>query len=220
MGAAVSRAASGLGEVLGNSVTAPFKALFGANCDGICAGTWDIPCFIEHLCLSSLFKLFMVCILSFITMFFVYLLFQVGILQCVCRNCFKMSCVTCKAYFNAMEEISCFLWYKLRNTKRVYRHRFADLEEGFSSSYSDDSSSESRSTRVYRRRRSVRERRKDHMRRSLYLRRHSSSGKRRYRSGGRSRHHVRVKTREVSVHVKGPSGHRRENHLFNRTRFR
>lgn len=85
-----------------------------------------------------------------VAMFFVYLLFQVGILQCVCRNCFKMSCVTCKAYFNAMEEISCFLWYKLRNTKRVYRHRFADLEEGFSSSYSDDSSSESRSTRVYR----------------------------------------------------------------------
>jgi hypothetical protein len=83
-------------------------------------------------------------------MFFVYLLFQVGILQCVCRNCFKMSCVTCKAYFNAMEEISCFLWYKLRNTKRVYRHQFGDLEEGSSSSYADCSSSESRSIGVYR----------------------------------------------------------------------
>jgi hypothetical protein len=63
------------------------------------------------------------------------------------------------------------------------------------------------------RRRSIHERRKDYMRRSLYLRRLSSNGKRRYRSGGRSCHHVRVKTREVSVHVKGPRGHRRENRV-------
>jgi hypothetical protein len=33
MGTALSRAASGLGEVLGNSISAPFKALFGANCE-------------------------------------------------------------------------------------------------------------------------------------------------------------------------------------------
>ncbi|KAJ4778605.1 Protein HAPLESS 2 [Rhynchospora pubera] len=210
MGAAASQAANGLVGLLGNSVTAPFKALFGANCDGICAGTWDIVCFIEHLCLSNLFRLFMVSILSFITMFFVYLLFQVGILPCICRNCFKISFALCKAYFNAMEEISCFLCYKLRNTKRVYRQRFGDLEEGFSSSYGDDSSSESQIIPAYRRRRSVRERRKDHMRRSLDLRRLSSNGRsRRYKNGGSSRHHVRVKTREVSVHLKGSRGHRR-----------
>ncbi|XP_072985737.1 uncharacterized protein [Typha latifolia] len=203
MGTVISKAAGGLGAAVGNAFAAPFKTIFGANCEGICSGTWDIICFIEHLCVSSLVRLFMVLVLTYITLLFVYLLFKVGIIQCIGRSLCKMTWAACSTYWAAMEEMTCFLWYKLRNTKRVYRRRFEDVEEELSSSYGeevDDDSSEDDhgSFRVIRRRRSVRERRRDRMRRSLYPKRMSSRARR--RESGRH-HHVRLKTREVSLHV-------------------
>ncbi|KAG2588771.1 hypothetical protein PVAP13_5NG306481 [Panicum virgatum] len=32
----------------------PFKLIFSASCESVCSGTWDLPCFIEHVCISSL----------------------------------------------------------------------------------------------------------------------------------------------------------------------
>lgn len=191
MGTVISKAANGIGVVAGNAFLVPIKAIFGKSCEGICSGTWDLICFLEHLCISSLVRLFMVAILTFIILLFFYLLFQVGIIQCIGRSLCKMTWAGCETYWTAFEEISCFLWHKLKNTKRVYRHRFEDMEEAFSSSDDYDSSEES--VRITRRRRSLRDRRKDRIRRSLK--------RRRYASG--SHHHVRLKTREVSVRVKG-----------------
>ncbi|KAK1295628.1 hypothetical protein QJS10_CPB15g00014 [Acorus calamus] len=86
-----------------------------------------------------------------------------------------------------------------------------DIENGFSSS-TDDVSSESfdRPRYVRRRRRSIREQRKAQMRRSLYPMRLRSKGSR--RMGGGSHHHVRLKTSEVSVHVKGSRRSRKKRH--------
>jgi hypothetical protein len=33
---------------------------------GVCSGIWDLPCFVEHLCVSSLARLFVVAILTYI----------------------------------------------------------------------------------------------------------------------------------------------------------
>ncbi|KAJ8467903.1 hypothetical protein OPV22_030455 [Ensete ventricosum] len=200
MGSVISKAANGVGTALGNAFVAPVKTIFGASCEGICSGTWDITCFIEHLCISNLLRLLMVSVLAYITLLFIYLLFKVGILQCVCRSICKMSWAACKTYLTALKEITCFLWHKLKNTKRTYRRRFENVEEGYYSSSEYDSSSEDyldhhRGVR----RRSVRERRKEHIRRSLYPTRQSSKGRGCARG---SRRHVRLKTREVSVHVK------------------
>jgi len=32
----------------------------------VCSGTWDLPCFIEHVCISSLLRLFIVIIVTYI----------------------------------------------------------------------------------------------------------------------------------------------------------
>ena len=32
----------------------------------VCSGTWDLPCFIEHVCISSLLRLFVVIIVTYI----------------------------------------------------------------------------------------------------------------------------------------------------------
>ncbi|KAK7837947.1 hypothetical protein CFP56_020575, partial [Quercus suber] len=147
---------------------------------GVCSGPWDVVCFIEHLCVSNLVKLLMILL---------------GICQCIGRSFCKMCWVACETYWFALEDITCFLWQKLKNTKRVNhqrRHRFQDVELGYSSSDESDFSDN------YHHLNLVRERRKDQLRGSLYpSTRHSSHS--------HNHHHVRLKTREVSVHVKGGS---------------
>lgn len=75
-------------------------------------------------------------------MMFLYLLFKLGICQCIARSLCKICCAGCEAYWFALEDMSCFLWHKLKNTKRVnrrrYRPRFQDIEAGCSSSSGSD----------------------------------------------------------------------------------
>ncbi|KAJ4958581.1 hypothetical protein NE237_025692 [Protea cynaroides] len=209
MGTAISRAANGIGGIIGSALLAPFKSIFGGSCEGICAGTWDITCFIEHLCISNLVRLLVILGLIYISLMFIYLLFQVGIIQCIGRSLCKMGWAACETYWFALEDISCFMWHKLKNTKRVYRGRrrrrhrhFADVEEGYSSTDDNEPTNNYESLSVSRKR-SVRERRKDRMQMYLYPVKHRSK----YRHMNRShRHNVLLKTSELSVHVKSGSG--------------
>ncbi|CAA6662697.1 unnamed protein product [Spirodela intermedia] len=118
MGTAISRAASGIGTVLGNTFLAPLKTILSASCEGVCSGTWDVICFIEHLCISDMLKLLMVLLIAYLTLFFIYLLFKVGIVQCIGKNLCKMSWAACETYWSALGGITCFLWHKLKDTKR------------------------------------------------------------------------------------------------------
>ncbi|CAN6213898.1 unnamed protein product [Urochloa humidicola] len=215
MGSAISSAANGLGTLVGNAVSAPFKALFGASCEGVCSGTWDLPCFLEHLCVSSLVRLFVVAILTYIVLLFGYLLCKLGIVKCVAKNAFKMVWIPCSACCRTFCGACCLLCQKVRDTKRVYRGRRGrrgdDVELGelststygtgaSSSSSSDDdnrrggdTARRSRSRGVSSSASSVRERRKDRIRQSLRLKRVSSKVERAARvsqlgSGQRHRH--------------------------------
>ncbi|CAL5075718.1 unnamed protein product [Urochloa decumbens] len=198
MGSAVSSAANGLGTLVGNAVSAPFRALFGASCEGVCSGTLDLPCFIEHLCFSSLARLVAILVLTYFVLLFVYLLCKLGIVKCVAKNACKMVWIPCSACCRALGGACCHLWRKVRDTKRVYRGRrgrrrdieLGDLSTstygtGASSSSSDDDdggdgrrggvTGGSRSTgKSSSSASSVRERRKDRIRQSLRLKRVSS----------------------------------------------
>ncbi|XP_062154246.1 uncharacterized protein LOC133862446 isoform X2 [Alnus glutinosa] len=66
MGNVVGKAANGIGGLLGHAFVAPIKTIFGASCEGVCSGPWDVVCFIEHLCVSNLVKLLMVLVLCYI----------------------------------------------------------------------------------------------------------------------------------------------------------
>ncbi|XP_068639948.1 uncharacterized protein [Aristolochia californica] len=204
MGAIISKAANGLGVVLGNTFIAPIRTIFGRSCEGICSGTWDLICFIEHLCVSDLVKLLMVCVLTYITMLFLYLLFKLGIIQCMGRSLCKMSWAACETYWHALRHISCFLWYKIKNVKRQHRgRRFRDIEEG--SSNSSEGEESFGSINVVTKRRSIRERRKDRIRRSLYPLKQSSRGNS-FKSLSGRHPRARWKTSEVSVRVNHPGG--------------
>ncbi|KAM7276210.1 hypothetical protein ACFE04_018076 [Oxalis oulophora] len=185
MGTIISKAANGIGGVLGNAFVAPFKNIFGASCEEVCAGPWDLVCFIEHLCVSNLVKLLLMFALCFILLMFCYLLFKIGICQCIVKSICKMCWAGCMTYWYALEDITCCLWYKLKNTKRVNRRRrFKDIERGYSSSTTSESEF-STNLNLSRKRKLTRE-----------------------SKGRHNRHHVKLKTREVSIRVKGRSSKR------------
>ncbi|PUZ69468.1 hypothetical protein GQ55_2G110800 [Panicum hallii var. hallii] len=218
MGSVVSSAANDVGTLVGNVVSAPFKVLFGVSCESVCSGTWDLPCFIEHVCISSLLRLFVVIIVTYIVLLFGYVLCKLGIVKCVAKNAFKMVWKPCSACCGALG----LLWEKVRDTKRVHRGRRGrwerDVELGqpsssmtrdgtgsssSSSSSSDDDGDHRRGAAAGSRSTgrslppssslSVRERRKDRIRQSLRLKRVSSKVERAARvsqgiSGRQHRH--------------------------------
>ncbi|KAK6915222.1 hypothetical protein RJ641_020339 [Dillenia turbinata] len=195
MGGVVSKAANGIGSVFGNVITAPFKSIFGGSCEGVCSGTWDVTCFIEHFCLSNLFKLIMVLGLCYIILLFFYLLFKVGICQCIGKSLCKMCWGACETYFYALEHIICFLWYKLKNTKRVNRRRrrLRNVEFAYSSSSDSDSFEGYSKSRFDRKRKAESEGRLEHLHRPLH-----SSKARGYASHGSRSHNLKFKPREVT----------------------
>ncbi|CAM0901897.1 unnamed protein product [Alopecurus aequalis] len=222
MGSVVGTAANGVGTLLGNAFAAPFRTLFSISCEGVCSGTWDVACFLEHLCVASLARLFMVLVLVYIMLLFAYLVCKVGIIKCVAKNSCKMAAAACSGCCRALAGTSCFLWRKLRDTKRVHRGRRrrgpSDIEAGgggrgtaASGSDEEDSSDSDResmgrgasSTTGWSRGRagpsSVRERRKDRLRRSLRLKRLPSKKEQYATLRGRphQRGHVRLGRTEV-----------------------
>lgn len=161
---------------------------------------------------------------------FFYLLFKLGICQCIGRSLCKMCWAACETYWFALEDVTCFLWHKLKNTERINRRRrFRDIERGYSESdFSDNYPYLSHG----RKRKSLRERRrKFRLQSSLYpLSRYDS-----HNHNHHHRRHVRLKTREVLVHVKGGSrrlrnsrqlqlvnvrNHRKDLGIFKRRRLR
>ena len=115
-----------------------------------------------------------------------------------------MCWVACETYLYALQDICCFLWYKLRNTKRVNRRRrhlrhrqLRDIEQGYNSSGDNDLWDNCRNLNVSRKRKSLSRRRKDRVQSSIY----PSS---RYGTGHHHRH-VRLKTRSMSVRIMGRS---------------
>lgn len=157
---------------------------------------------------------------------FFYILFKVGICQCIGKSLCKLCWAACEAYWYALEDVTCFLWHKLKNTKRINRRRrlrrlhFEDMERGYSSSdESDDYHHLNTVSRKYNARRRIK---------GSFI---SSSG---YGSHGHH-HHVRLKSREVGIYVKGGSrrlrssrqvkiskmrNDRREGKIFKRRRLR
>ncbi|KAM7256099.1 hypothetical protein ACFE04_011840 [Oxalis oulophora] len=162
MGTIISKAANAIGAVLGNSFVAPFKNIFGASCEELCSGPWDLVCFIEHLCVSNLLKL---------------LLIPDVLLPTV--QDWDLPMHSEKHLQDVLGRLHDLL---LKNTKRVNRRRrFKDIERGCSSSTTSESEF-STNLNLCRKRKLTRE-----------------------SKGRHNRHHVKLKTREVSIRVKGRS---------------
>ncbi|KAL6629235.1 hypothetical protein ACP70R_029000 [Stipagrostis hirtigluma subsp. patula] len=228
MGSVVGTAASGVDTFLGNVLAAPFKALFGASCKDVCSGMWDFPCFLEHLCLLSMVRMFVALIICYLILCVMYVVFKLGIFQCVAKKTRKATWRVCSGSCHLLGGACSFLWHKVRDTKRMHRSRRPYVEEGgLSSSYSDtdfsndgDQSTGNGSTTVSQARgkspSSVWERRKDRLRRSLRLRRiYSKDGhaSRIQGSVGKKQHrHFTIDSRRAELYISSMRMHGEARH--------
>ena len=125
-------------------------------------------------------------------------MFKLGIFQCIGRSLCKMCYAACETYWHALKYITCFLWYKLKNTKRVNRRRrrerFKDFELGHYSSDTSESSNNYQSLSFSRKRKSFKMRGNDHDHDHDHVHPHDHHH--------HHHHHMESKTREVSLHVK------------------
>ncbi|KAK9726781.1 hypothetical protein RND81_05G236500 [Saponaria officinalis] len=200
MGASTSKVLSDIGSLIGNAVAAPFKSVFSRSCENVCEGIWDVVCFIEHICILDLIRFLLACCLCYICLVFLYLVYKLGICQCLAKSLCKMCWGACETYFFTLEYMCSFCWHKIRYTRRVYRGRqrarrrfLRDVESGYISPslyrdediYDEFGSTLSRKRKLYRedtRRRKRRKRRRNYGNR-VRLRRGSVS----VRLSGRSR---------------------------------
>ena len=135
------------------------------------------------------FFIFLFNIYLLLVLLFLYILFKIGICQCIGKSLCKMCWASCETYCFALEDITCFLWHKLLNTKRInrrrrrrHRRRFRDIEQGYSSGDESDI---------------TRDNYHHHQHRFAGVNRTNSSAKRRRRD------QKSAATRQVSVYVRG-----------------
>lgn len=143
-----------------------------------------------------------------------------------------MCWAVCQTYWFLFKDITCFVWHKLKNTKRVNRRRrrrFRDVEVGCSSDEESVSLEVDQSFNT----RKLRRKRKDRVESSFYPSRQNRYDNDSHRNCPRL---VRLKTGEVSVHFKDSRSQRfkysrqlqmrklsniqRESALFKKRRFR
>ncbi|PKA51733.1 hypothetical protein AXF42_Ash003100 [Apostasia shenzhenica] len=179
MGNIVTSLVSGFTKVLGDLFGAPIDFLSGKSCSSKCGSTWDLLCYIENFCITNLLKLLAVSILFYIVLLFFYLLYKIGVCSCICHNTCKMLLSCLSSCFSSCEYGFMFLWFKLKNMKRIKRDHEMELEM-YDSSWSDDDLEEgvsySHAPRASKFRRTVsrhsKERRRLHIERSLRPRSH------------------------------------------------
>ncbi|KAL8059623.1 hypothetical protein ABFX02_03G099100 [Erythranthe guttata] len=183
MGNATGSFFAGLGQVLGNILGHPLDFLSGKSCDSVCASTWDFICFVENFCVSHLLKFAFVATLLYFVLLFVYLIFQLGICQCIFRSLCRITWACFATCFSAFEFSCTYLCFKLRSVKRKRRTRKRDIEEFSTSEDEYELGETSRlrqpSTNLERRRRSQFDKRKnfknERLRRSLKPTTHRAS---------------------------------------------
>ncbi|XP_016479600.1 uncharacterized protein LOC107800867 [Nicotiana tabacum] len=157
MGNVIGTVLSGFGEILGKLLGHPLDFLAGKACSSVCAPTWDFLCYIENFCISQLLKSAMVSILLYFAVLFLYLLYKLGICQCICHILCRSTWACFSTCFSVLDYCCTFLCFKLQQLLLTRRRHQKDIEgEGSFSSRKIDG-----------RRRSIREHRKEHMRKSL-----------------------------------------------------
>lgn len=138
-------------------------------CSTACTSTWDFVCYIENFCVAHLLKFAMVAILCYLVLLFVYLIFNLGICQCICRSLCRITWACFATCFSAFHFSCSYLCFKLRTVKRTRRRRKRDIEELATPSGSEDEYEleETRHPSGNRMRSRRRNHKNEHLRRSL-----------------------------------------------------
>ncbi|KAH6812915.1 hypothetical protein C2S51_021933 [Perilla frutescens var. frutescens] len=131
MGNSVGSFFSGVAQLIGKALGHPLDFLSGKSCSSVCTTTWDFICYIENFCVAQLFKFIMVAFLVYFVLLFLYLLFNLGVCQCICCALCHIVWAFFSTYVSALHYCCTCCLHKLRSVKRRRRR---DVEESSSSS--------------------------------------------------------------------------------------
>lgn len=193
IGSFFSGLAAGVNKLLGS----PLDFLAGKSCSTVCGPTWDLFCYIDNFCVSHLVKLATVSVLVYFVLLFFYLVFQLGICQCICHTICKVMWACCATCFSIIEYGCTCLCYKLPRLRRKHRRHKRDIED-FSPSSTDEEYYDEEIIGNKRRYSS-------YLRRKMGEKRLGTRHRRDYRE--RLRKSLRAKSRRVKVCVRGNSVH-------------
>ncbi|XP_057975085.1 uncharacterized protein LOC131162517 [Malania oleifera] len=138
MGNIIGSFLSGLGKVISDLFGSPLDFLSGKSCSSVCQTAWDFICYIENFCVANLMKMAMVLALCYIVLLFFYLLYKVGICNCVCRGLCRMVWACCSACFTACHCVCTFCCVRLFKLKRVRRRHRRCTEDYFDSTSTEE----------------------------------------------------------------------------------
>ncbi|KAJ9673568.1 hypothetical protein PVL29_023252 [Vitis rotundifolia] len=133
MGNVIGSFLSGFARVIGDLFGSPLDFLSGKSCSSVCGRTWDFICYIENFCVANLLKIAMVSFLLYIVLLFFYLLYKLGICNCIGRSLCKMVWACFISCFSAWEYCCTFLCVKLPRLKRTNRGHIKDFQVSDSS---------------------------------------------------------------------------------------
>lgn len=197
IGSLFSGLAAGVNQLLGS----PLDFLAGKNCSSLCSATWDLFCYIDNFCIAHLVKLATLSVLVYFVLLFFYLVFQLGICQCICHTIFRVMWACCATSFSIIEYCCACLCYNLPRLRRTTR-RHKRVIKDFSPSSSDEEYYDEEEIIGSKRRSSRHLHRKMGEKRASIRHRRDYKRERLRKSLGAKSHRVQVGMRGNLVHLK------------------
>ncbi|CAN7021790.1 unnamed protein product, partial [Brassica rapa subsp. trilocularis] len=160
---------TGFVHSLGNFFGSPLDFLSGKSCSTLCPSPWDVLCYVENFCVASLAKAALILIVAYLFLFFIYMLYKIGLWHCIIHGFFRFLWALVSCWFYILSNCCTFFCYDLLHTKRRRRRRNRRYSED-GDDYSDEGNDDGGSFRYHRSRREMRK--EERLRKSLKPRSH------------------------------------------------
>ncbi|CAM0911293.1 unnamed protein product [Alopecurus aequalis] len=172
MGNIIDSLVSGFTKVIADILAKPLDFLSGKTCSSACGPRWDVVCYVDNFCVTSLVKTAAMFFLLYLVLLFFYLVYKLGLCACFCHVVRTIVCSFISCSFSACTSGCSIACHKMRSArrKRTRGSHSDDIEEYLSSSSSDSESEDAARRRLFARRSG--ERRRVYLERSLRPKNH------------------------------------------------
>lgn len=137
----------------------------------VCPSPWDFICYVENFCVANLAKTALILIVTYVFLFFIYMLYKVGFWHCIIHGFWSLLWGLVSCWFYILSHCCSFFCYNLLRPKRQRRRRYTEDDSGDDSG--DYDGDDDGSLRYQRSRRECR--REERLRKSLRARSHRVS---------------------------------------------
>uniref|UniRef100_A0A1J3DZL4 Protein HAPLESS 2 n=1 Tax=Noccaea caerulescens TaxID=107243 RepID=A0A1J3DZL4_NOCCA len=158
---------TGFSHSIGDFFGSPLDFLSGKSCSTVCPSPWDFICYVENFCVANLAKTALILVVTYVFLFFIYMLYKVGFWHCIIHGFWSLLWGLVSCWFYILSNCCSFFCNNLLRPKRQRRRRYTEDDSG------DDDDDDDGSFRYQRSRRGCT--REERLRKSLRARSHRVS---------------------------------------------